>query len=177
MFLQIWRFVTLLAAALGLAMGAAHALELPQKMAYDLSLYTTVNTTMYRYFAIAGAVITIGGIVSAAVLAYFSRGRTSFRWILAGTLGLVLSFALWLAIVAPVNAQAAAAMAQAPGVIADVWARERGRWEWGHVAAFAAWLMGFALLLGGTLREIPVEERAGEPIGSREPVSRTRAWS
>jgi hypothetical protein len=31
----------------------------------------------------------------------------------------------------------------------------RGRWEWGHVAAFAAWFCGVSLLLISVLVEMP----------------------
>jgi hypothetical protein len=46
--------MTLVLAALSLTMESAHVLELPQKMQYDAQMYSAVNTTMYRYFAIVG---------------------------------------------------------------------------------------------------------------------------
>jgi hypothetical protein len=36
MLLRVWRFITLLLAALALTMESAHVLELPQKMRYDV---------------------------------------------------------------------------------------------------------------------------------------------
>jgi len=48
------RFIVLLLAALTLTMEAAHVLELPQKMRYAPGLYSAVNSTMYRYFALVG---------------------------------------------------------------------------------------------------------------------------
>ncbi|MCF8061166.1 MAG: hypothetical protein K9M82_01500 [Deltaproteobacteria bacterium] len=81
--LRIWRFITLLLAALGLTLGAAHVLELPPRMQYDAEMY---------------AADTFGGIG-----------------------------------------------ARAP------------RWEYGHAAAFAAWLTGFILLLSSVLMETPAD--------------------
>ena len=55
----IW-FWTLMLAALGMSMGAAHVLELPAKMAYDAETYTTVNSTLYRQFAYVGGTVQSG---------------------------------------------------------------------------------------------------------------------
>lgn len=52
--LRALRFVTLLLAALALTMESAHLLELPQTMQYGADLYSAVNTTLYRYFAVVG---------------------------------------------------------------------------------------------------------------------------
>jgi hypothetical protein len=79
--MRILRFVTLLLAALALTMTSAHVLELPQKMEYGPDLYSAVNTTMYRYFAIVGGAYTMGAIASAAVLAVLVRHRPeASRW-------------------------------------------------------------------------------------------------
>jgi hypothetical protein len=48
------RFVTLLLTALALTMTSAHVLE----MHYEAELYSAVNTTLYRYFAVVGGVYT-----------------------------------------------------------------------------------------------------------------------
>jgi len=81
MFLQVWRFVTILLAALALSMTSAHVLELPQKLHYGAELYSAVNTTMYRYFAIVGGLYLVGAIVSAGVLAYLVRDHgATFQW-------------------------------------------------------------------------------------------------
>jgi hypothetical protein len=56
-------------------MESAHVLELPQKLRYDAAMYSAVNTTLYRWFAIVGAVYQLGSIVLAAVLTVLVRGR------------------------------------------------------------------------------------------------------
>jgi len=81
---RLWSFVTLMLAALSLTMESAHVLELPQKMQYDAQLYTAVNGSLYRHFAIVGAFYQLGSIVAAAVLAWLVRKRgPAFRWTLA----------------------------------------------------------------------------------------------
>jgi hypothetical protein len=60
MALRVWRFITIVIAALALTMTSAHVLELPQKMRFEAQLYSAVNTSMYRYFAIIGGVYSMG---------------------------------------------------------------------------------------------------------------------
>lgn len=156
MFLQFWRFLTLLLTALALTMTSAHLLELPQKMGYDPQLYAAVNTTMYRYFAIVGGVYQIGSILAAAVLVFLVRHRgPAFRWTLAGALAAVLGFVSWLALVAPANAQVAQALTQAPDTVPAVWHALRDRWEYGHATGFVLQLIGFSALLASLLVETP----------------------
>jgi hypothetical protein len=145
--LRVWRFMTLLLAALGLTLGAAHVLELPPKMQYDAEMYAAVTSTLYRLFGSVGAVIQIGAILAAVTLTFLVRGQPGFRLTLLGTLGLVLSLVLWGALVAPVNAEWLRVMESAPESIPEAYLRLRPRWEYGHVAAFAAWLTGFGLLV------------------------------
>ncbi len=152
--------MTLLLAALGLALGAAHVLELPPKMQYDAEMYAAVTSTLYRLFGSVGAVIQTGAMLAAVVLTFLVRGRPAFRLTLLGALGLVVSFVLWGALVAPVNAEWLRIMESAPESVAEAYLRLRPRWEYGHVAAFAAWLIGFGLLVLSVLRETPKERSA-----------------
>ena len=153
--LRIWRFATLLLGALGLALGAAHVLELAPKMRYDAEMYMAVTSTLYRFFGSVGAVIQLGAIFMAFVLAFLVRHRPVFRLTLFGTLGLVLSLVLWAVLVAPVNAEWLEMMKSAPDAAPEAYLRLRPRWEYGHVAAFVAWLIGFGLLLRSVLTETP----------------------
>jgi hypothetical protein len=155
MFLQAWRFLTLLLAALGLTMGAAHVLELPPKMGYDAQLYTAVTSTLYRLFGLVGSIFQVGSILTAVVLAWLVRGRRSFRLTVAGALALVVSLGLWAAIVQPVNAEWGHILRADPGAAPAAYLRLRDRWEYGHVAAVAAWLIGFGCLVLSVLTEIP----------------------
>lgn len=159
MLLRIWWFATLLLAALGLTMGAAHLLELPVRMRYDPDLYTRVTSTSYRYFGLVGGPIQVIALLCTAVLAWLMRGRAGFRWTLAAALCLALSLILWFLRVQPVNTAWAEALRSGPADAVEAYARLRGRWEYGHVAAFAAWLLGFVLLLYSTVREIAPSSR------------------
>lgn len=146
--LRIWRFLTLLLAALALTMTSAHVLELPQKMQYDAQLYSAVNTTLYRYFAMVGGVYSMGSIIAASVLAFLTRKNGSvFGWTLAGALLLALWFTSWLTLVAPVNNQIAAALQSSPETVPALWMQLRERWEYGHAAGFVIQLFGFCALL------------------------------
>jgi len=156
MLLRAWRCITLLFAALALTMESAHVLELPQKMQYDAQMYSAVNTTLYRYFAIVGGVYQVGSIMAAAVLAFLVREhRPCFGWTLAGALCLLLAFGIWLAVVAPVNGEVAEALQSAPESVPAVWMRLRNRWEYGHAAGFVVQFVGLCVLVLSVLVETP----------------------
>lgn len=156
MFLRTWRFITIMLAALALTLTSAHVLELPQKMQYDAQMYSAVNTTLYRYFAIVGGVYQVGSIVAAAALAFLVRKhRPSFGWTLAGALCLLLAFGIWLAVVAPVNGEVAETLQSAPQSVPAVWMRLRNRWEYGHAAGFVVQLAGLCALVLSVLVETP----------------------
>jgi hypothetical protein len=146
--LRIWRFLTLVLAALALTMTSAHVLELPQKMRYDAAMYSAVNTTLYRYFATVGGAYSMGSIVAAIVLAVLVRHhRPAFAWTLAGGALLVLWLVSWLTLVSPVNAQVAAALRADPQTVPALWMQLRMRWEYGHAIGFVIQLLGFCALV------------------------------
>ncbi|HEY7141989.1 MAG TPA: hypothetical protein VIE44_17980 [Methylomirabilota bacterium] len=154
MLLKVWRFLTLLLAALALTMTSAHVLELPVKMRYDTQFYTAVNGSLYRYFALVGAVYTLGSIITALVLVFLVRSRRpAFRWTLAGATCLLLAFGSWLVLVLPVNLEIAEVLRRVPGSAPAVWARLRPRWEYGHAAGFVLQLSGFSALAVAIISE------------------------
>jgi hypothetical protein len=157
--LRIWWFVTLLLAALGLTMGAAHLLELPARMQYDPQLYMRVTSTSYLYFGLVGGSVQVLALLCSIVLAWLVRGRAGFPWALAGAVCLALSILLWFLRVQPVNAAWSAALLAGPADAVQAYARLRSRWEYGHVVAFAAWLLGFVLLLVSIVREVEPASR------------------
>jgi hypothetical protein len=151
---RAWRLLTLLLAALSLTMESAHVLELPQKMQYGAQMYSAVNTTLYRYFAIVGGVYQIGSILAAALLAFLVRtDKRAFRWTCAGASCLLLAFGVWLAVVAPVNGQIAEALSAAPDSVPDLWLQLRLRWEGGHAMGFVVQLLGLGALIWSVLPE------------------------
>jgi hypothetical protein len=148
--------MTLLLAALALTMESAHVLELPQKLTYGAEMYSAVNTTLYRWFAIVGGFYQVGSIVATAILTYLVRQRgTSAAWTAGGATLLLLAFCVWLAVVAPVNAEVGDALRQTPDAVPSVWMMHRTRWELGHVAGFVVQVLGLAALLMSVLVETP----------------------
>ena len=140
------RFIALVITALSLTMTAAHVLEMPQKLSYSVELYTAVNSTMYPYFAIFGAISEIGAIVAVGALAWRARHQPSAHWTAAAAIAVALALLSWLVLVQPVNS----AVAQGAS-----WGDLRLRWEIGHVVGFAFSLTGFVALAVATVREIP----------------------
>src|SRR5215207_8650553 len=99
MFLQVFRFTTVILTALGLSLGVAHTLELPPKMAYDADLYMRVTSTLYRMYGYVGAPLQVGSVVAVAVLCWLVRGSPALRPTLAALVALVVSLGLWAAVV------------------------------------------------------------------------------
>jgi hypothetical protein len=145
------RFIVLMLAVLTLTMEGAHVLELPQKMRYSAELYSAVNTTMYRYFAVVGGPLTVLTLLVGTALVLVLRGQPGFLWTLAGVLGYYIAFVIWLTAVAPVNSQIAAAVTRAPDVVPELWMKLRVRWEYGHAVGFALQFIGLASLLWSVL--------------------------
>jgi drug/metabolite transporter (DMT)-like permease len=168
MSVRAWRFATLMFAALSLTMESAHVLELPQKLQYDAVMYAAVNTTLYRGFAIVGAIYQVGSIIMALVLTILLRKRhPSFGWTLAGALLLAVALVVWATVVQPVNVQVANAVRDEPGSVPALWMQLRLRWEGGHAAGFVLQVVGFACLLGSVLVETPPDdEPRARPVGA-----------
>ena len=155
MFLRVWRFITLILAALDMGMAFCHTLELPAKMNYPPSLYVAVQHTLYRAFGtIPGASAEIGAILSAIVMVFFVRKRRpAFQLTLAGALFLAVAFfVVWIMFVAPVNAEIAKWTAES---VPPDWTRWRDQWEYSHATRFVLQLIGFSMLVLAVLLEIP----------------------
>lgn len=139
-FLQV---VALTLTALGLAPGAAHLLELPVKLAWPPALYAQVTSTLYALFGPAGGAVQMAAMAAVAVLAFRARHLPQGRLLAASAAALLASLLLWACLVAPVNAEWGNSADLSREEVAAAYARLRGRWEYGHVAAFIAWLAGW----------------------------------
>ena len=157
------RFVVLLLASLTLTMEAAHVLELPQKMSYSPELYAAVNSTMYRYFALVGGPLTVLMLLIGAALVVASRHRAAFRWTFVGVAAYYVAFAVWLAVVAPVNRTVAAAAARDPASLPQLWMALRVRWESGHALGFILEFLGFVSLLCSVFTAHPIPDPKAQP--------------
>ena len=129
--------------ALGLAPGVAHLLELPVKLGYSPVLYAEVTSTLYRWYGIVGGGIQVAAVLVA--LAFAARVRKSHRAGLAGAsaVALLVSLALWASLVAPANAEWSEVVRAGSERLVAAYVASRSRWEYGHVAAFIAWLVGW----------------------------------
>ena len=178
MAIKVTRFAVLVLAALALTMESAHVLELPQKLTYDATTYSLVNTTLYRWFAVVGGAYQIGSIAGALLLTWLLRSTRAMGLTAAGAALLVAAFLVWLAVVAPVNGRIADALAQAADTVPALWMQLRARWEFGHAAGFVLQLAGFGFLVGSVLVDTnPVvhngnHARAGHARADRIGVSK-----
>ena len=160
---------TLVLAALALGTTWAHVLELPQKLRLDPAAYAAVNGALYRWFALAGAPVSLAAIACAAALAWTTRRDPhARRWTVAGAVLLALWLASWVLLVQPVNAQVADALRTAPAGVPALWQELRGRWEGGHADGFALELAGFVALAVGALRRSP-PAAPGHALGTAGP--------
>lgn len=153
MFLRIWRFITIILAALLLGTTFAHVLELPSKMSYEASLYMTLNRPggLYQAFGTIGAVIEATAILSAIVLSFLVRKhRPAFQWTLLTTVCLTVALIIWFIFIAPVNAEIST---WTPNSIPADWTRWRNQWEYTHATRFVIHLIGFSALLISVLNE------------------------
>lgn len=171
MLLKTWRFVTLLLTALGMGLLFAHILELPAKMRYDVSMWLAVQHTLYPYFAIIGAPIELGAILSAAVLSFLTRrDRRAYFLTLAATILLVVSLGVFFAVVQPVNALTAI---WTPESVSPDWMRWRAQWEYGHATRFFLHLVAYSLLLLSGLKQTwtrrhSLQDSVQEPVSLEE---------
>lgn len=135
--------LTLTLAALGPAPGAAHLLEMPVKLAYPVEFYAAVTSTLYAWYGIAGGTVQVAAAISAATLAVRGRRAAVGGTLAAAAAALVISLLLWGALVAPVNARWAEVEGRDIVVVAAAYGELRRAWEFGHLAAFIAWLTGW----------------------------------
>lgn len=137
--------VAILVMALSLAPSWAHLLEAGPRIgiwAPGLWREATVFNAQFMWFAIVGGPFDVAAILFGAVLAFVLRREPApFRWALAATVLFAISLAVWLAVVAPANAELATwTRGPIPGDFASV----RDRWETGHIAMAVIKLAGLA---------------------------------
>jgi hypothetical protein len=160
MFLNIWRLITLIFAALFMGLEFAHALELPAKMQYDGALYVTVQNSLYQYFGAPGpgAIVTVGAVLCAIALTVLVRKhRPAFWWALIGTLCLAIAFPLiYFLQIEPVNTVIEQATARS---VPTDWTRLRNQWEYAHATNFGFSLAGFVAIVISVLVDTSQPER------------------
>jgi uncharacterized membrane protein len=162
MLLKVLRFVTVMLAALTLAMGICHLMQLPARMAWDQYLWvgSTVQGGLYGLFGSIGAIIGIVAIIVMFLHAYIVREHRhpGFNFALAAAILFASAFALWWVLVYPANIELAKWI---NGPVPDNWTEVRSRWECGHAIISLAELAGFAALIWSVLADAspPAEQR------------------
>jgi Domain of unknown function (DUF1772) len=170
MFLRMWRFITLILAALNMGLAFCHLMEMPAKMQYDASLYATINNNLYLTFGSApGIAIEIGSIVAAVGLVFLVRQRRlSFPSTLIGAICLLAAQVIWWVFIAPVNAEI---RTWTSATVPADWTQLRNQWEYAHASRFVLQLLGLSALTLSIIRETPVEQSA--PATVRPEVMRS----
>ena len=173
MWLRTLRFVAVMLAALTLAMGLCHLMQLPARMAWDQYLWvgSTVQGGLYGLFGSVGAIIGIVAIIVMFLHAYIVRehGRPGFNFALAAAILFASAFALWWVLVYPANVELAKWV---NGPVPDNWTGVRSRWECGHAIISLVELAGFAALVWSVLADTspPLAQRV-----KRRPARKKRA--
>jgi len=139
--LGIAQFFAILTTALALVPGAAHALEMPNKMRLSRIDYLVVQR-IYRGWAFAG-IFVVAALLATIALARISSSPAA--WVAVGFLiGTQLVF--WL-MTFPVNRRT-----RHWTRVSDEWVQLRWRWEYSHVISAALNLAALACAIVAVIR-------------------------
>jgi hypothetical protein len=156
--LNVLRWFGLLALSVPLAALAAHAFELPNKMALDGPLWLAVQQQLYRGWGPFVAPFELGAIASSWMLAYLVRAR---RAVYLPTLIAACCQTAMLAVFFVFNAPVNEAFAGwTPETLPPDWPSYRARWELGHLLGFVLAAAAFVALLRGAFLDWSVPEPA-----------------
>ena len=154
---QTLQALTILLAAIGMALSLAHALEFPGKRRLDRDAYLKVQAIYYPGFTIGGAFEPLAMIATFVLMLFTPFGTAAFWLTLAAFAGLVLAHAIYWVITHPVNKvwlkdekldQAGDRFFAAGAHSAEGdWTELRDRWEWSHVARAVLEMLGLIALV------------------------------
>lgn len=165
--LLLWRLVTLLLAALSMALSFCHLMEMPVRLSWEPALWmeTTNFGGLYYLFGRIGAAIDVSAILATAVLVFMTRHRRlSFALTIAGAVLMAAGLATWFGFVAPMNAIMAGWTA---GAVPSDFVEVRNQWEYSHAAIAAIKIGGLAALLLSVLVDTaghPSSTQAARPL-------------
>ena len=164
--LTLWRFITVMLAALSMTTALCHLLEMPAKLSIDAAMWLTLLQTLYPpTFGTIGAAFEVGAVISTVVLAFLVRDRQpAFRWTLLAALCVVVAHAVFWIWIAPVNATLGPLT---PETLPPDWSALRDRWEYSHAVRAVLQVIGLGALVLSFLREIPQETTAGQNRAGR----------
>jgi hypothetical protein len=140
MMIRTLQFVAMLFTAVAMAAGWAHLLELPNKMALSHDDYLTVQQ-IYRGWASLGFIV-VGALVMTAMLTVLQRGAgATFYLVLAATLCIALSLAVFFLFTFPANKAT-----QNWTVLPHEWEALRRQWEYSHAIGAVLYFVALASL-------------------------------
>lgn len=141
---QTLQSVSLVLAAIGMALALAHALEFPGKRRLDRDTYLKVQAIYYPGFTIGGVLEPLAVIAVFALMLFTPFGTTSFWLTAVAVVGLLSAHAVYWVVTHPVNKvwlkdekldkSGGTFFAAGSTTAAGDWMALRDRWEWSHVA-------------------------------------------
>lgn len=139
MYVKIWRFVTLMLAALSAGMAFCHLMEMPARLKYAPALWSRVTNIegTYRLFGPrVGASIEGGALSTAVVLSIFVRKhRPAFALTRAGAACMAAAQVAWWLFVFPVNSRMVDWTSE---TMPENFTKLRDQWEYAHAARHPA---------------------------------------
>jgi Domain of unknown function (DUF1772) len=158
---QTLQALTIMLAAVGMALSLAHALEFPGKRRLDRHTYLKMLAIYYPGFTIGGIFEPVAMVAAFALLLFTPLGTLPFWLILAAFFSLLLAHAIYWAITHPVNRvwlkdekldKAGGSFFATGGRTAEGdWTALRDRWEWSHVARAVLKMVGLAALVAAAV--------------------------
>jgi hypothetical protein len=141
--MTILRFITIMVAALSMALAFSHLLQLPPRMSFDGPTWL-ITQRLFPLYGSIGAVIAVGAVLLAGILAYAARPGAASGWTLAGAVCLALALIVWILFVAPANARIGK---WTPDSLPADWTRWRRQWEYAHAARAVLLILGLGCLV------------------------------
>ena len=158
---QTLHALTIMLAAVGMALSLAHALEFPGKRRLDRPTYLKVQAIYYPGFTVGGIFEPVAMVAAFALLLFTPLGTLPFWLTLAAFFSLLLAHAIYWAIIHPVNRvwlkdekldKAGGSFFATGGRTAEGdWTALRDRWEWSHVARAILEMVGLAALVAAAV--------------------------
>jgi hypothetical protein len=147
--------ISLLLAAIVMALSLAHALEYPGKRRLNRETYLAMQAVYYPGFTIGGAAEPLSIIAVVALLVMTPAGTLSFWLALIALLALVAVQAIFWLVTQPVNkhwlkgtklSRAGAAFFDKAPAAQEDWMRLRDRWEYSHIGRSVLSVVAFLCL-------------------------------
>lgn len=153
---QLLQIITLILAAVAMALSLAHALELPGKRRLDRDTYLAMQLVYYPGFTFGGVSEPLGIVATLTLLALTPPTDAIFWLVLVGLLALIAMHIVFWTVTQPINkywlagkdlsGPCARFFGNAPGEPRQEWTQLRTRWEYSHLARAVLAVIAFLSL-------------------------------